>query len=60
MSKNQAIRTNLKENKIKHWELAEALKISETTLVRKLRKELPTEETEKILKVISELSKKTN
>lgn len=49
---NSDIRNLLKAQKIKHWKLADLLGISETTLVRKLRKELPKEEKEKILNII--------
>lgn len=55
---NQDIRTLLKTSKIKHWELAEALEISETTLVRKLRKELSNEEKKRIFNIIDKLIKK--
>jgi predicted XRE-type DNA-binding protein len=41
---------------IKQWQLAEALGISETHFSRKLRKELPEEEREKILSVIDQLT----
>ncbi len=39
---------------IKQYELAELLGLSETVLCRKLRKELPKEEKEKIIKLIKE------
>ena len=45
--KNLDIRQALKENNIKHWQLAEALNIAEFTLCRKLRHEL-SEEKKKI------------
>ena len=43
---NEDIRKLIKEENLKHWKLAERLGISETTLVRKLRKELNTKEKE--------------
>lgn len=43
---------------IKQWQIAEAMKISESYLSRKLRHELPEEEKEKIRSVIKELTKK--
>ena len=49
---NLEIRNNLKEHNIKHWELADKLGISEYTLVRKLRFELPKEEKERVLNTI--------
>lgn len=54
---NQDIRKAIKNADLKHWEVAELIGFSETTLVRKLRKELPEEEKKNILKIISELSK---
>lgn len=54
---NQDIRQAIKKANLKHWEVAELIGLSETTLVRKLRKELPEEEKKNILKIISELSK---
>ena len=49
---NSDIRNLLKTKNIKHWKLADLLGVSETTLVRKLRKELPKEEKEKIINII--------
>lgn len=49
---NSDIRTLLKKHNIKHWKLADLLGVSETTLVRKLRKELSEEEKEKIFNII--------
>ena len=57
MMKNIEIRNQLKETKIKHWQLAEKLGIADTTLCRKLRKELPEREKESILNAIEELNK---
>lgn len=54
---NIEVRNRLKELKITQWRLAEKLNIGETTLVRKLRKELNNEEKEKILKIINTLKK---
>jgi predicted XRE-type DNA-binding protein len=41
---------------VKQWQLAEALGLSETHFSRKLRKELPQEEKEKILETIDRLA----
>lgn len=49
---NEDIRYLIKEECLKHWKLAQRLGISEATLVRKLRKELTTEEKEKIKREI--------
>ena len=40
---NLEIRRKLKERKVMQWQVADALNISEMTLVRKLRYELPEE-----------------
>lgn len=54
---NVEIRSAYMQASIKQWQLAEALGISETHFSRKLRKELPQEEKEKILAVIEKLAK---
>lgn len=58
--KNQEIRNAMKENNIKQWELAEMLGISENTMCRKLRKELPDEEKKRILEIIRGKEEGTN
>ena len=55
--RNKEIRQRLKECHIKHWELADLLGISESTLCVKLRKELPESERERILCIINEFSR---
>ena len=55
--RNMEIRQRLKECNIKHWELADLLGISESTLCVKLRKELPDNDRERILCVINEFSR---
>lgn len=45
---------------IKLWELAEALGVADATLSRKLRRELPDDEKQRILEVIDLLSKEAN
>ena len=52
MKNNEKIRSELKAHNMKHYELADLLGISENTLCRKMRKELPKEEQEKIIAVI--------
>lgn len=49
---NVEVRNALKNRRISQWQLADLLGVSEQTIYRKLRKELPDEEKEKILKVI--------
>ncbi len=47
-------------NHVKKYQVAEKLGITDTSFSRKLRKKLSEEEKEKVLKIISELSKKSN
>lgn len=49
---NEKIRLALTANSVRHWQLADALGISEYTLCRKLRKELASEKQEEIIKLI--------
>lgn len=53
---NQDIRQASKDKKVQLWKIAEHLKISEPTMTRKLRHELPQTEKEKILTIIDELA----
>ena len=52
--KNIKIRKALKETGVRYWELARILGISDGTLCRRLRDELPAEEQEEIVKLIRE------
>ena len=52
--KNKRIREALFETGIRQYELAALLGVSDMTLFRKLRFELPDEEQERIIKVINE------
>lgn len=52
---NTDIRLKAKENGVPLWKIAEKLNISEPTMTRKLRKELPDEEKTKIIGIIAEL-----
>ena len=54
MKANRQIRTALEESRMRHWELADLLGISENTLIRRLRKELPEEEQKRIISIIKE------
>lgn len=57
MSKsNSEIRTLAKQSNVFLYEIAERLNISEPTITRRLRRELPDEEKEKIKAVIAELA----
>ena len=52
---NLEIRRKLKETKVMQWQVADELGVSEMTLVRKLRYELPEAEKQKIFQIIKEL-----
>lgn len=49
---NEKIRNQLKTFNLKQWQLADLLGISEFTLTRKLRHELPAEEQKRICELI--------
>lgn len=53
--KNMDIRQECKEANVCFWQIAEYMRISEMTFSRKLRKELPVEEKQKIRAIIAEL-----
>ena len=54
---NQDIRNAIGGNGLKHWQVAEALGVSESLLSRKLRSELPDDEKNKILEIVKQLAK---
>lgn len=54
---NLEIRVAIKKARLFAYEVAEALGITETYFSRKLRKELPDEEKQKILAVIAQLAR---
>lgn len=54
---NQAIRQAAQEKGVFFWQIADAIGIHEGTFSRRLRRELPQEDREKILAIIDELSK---
>ena len=54
---NLLIRQTAKAKKVPLWAVADRMNISEPTMTRKLRHELPPEETEKILALIGELAR---
>ena len=53
---NQAIREAAKKAGVKLWMIADELSISEPSMTRKMRRELPEAEKVQLLKVISKLS----
>lgn len=54
--KNSDIRNAAKASGVRLWEIAEKLRIQDSALSRKLRRELPPEERDKILGIIHELA----
>ena len=52
---NQEIRQRLAQAQVKQWQLAEAMSVSEFTLSRRLRHELPEEEQARILDIIDRM-----
>ena len=52
---NKEIRTALRTNDIKQWQLAEAIGISEFTLCRRLRKELDEQEKKQMMEKINSI-----
>lgn len=54
---NQDIRRTAAGAGVKLWQIAEALGIADCSLSRKLRRELPTAEKERIFTIIEQLSK---
>lgn len=55
--KNYDVKTAAKNRGVYLWQVAEALGIADTTLCRRLRKELSAEEKERIFSIIDELSR---
>lgn len=53
---NICIRKALKQTGVNHWEIAEALGISEATMCRWLRRELPADKREHMLKTIERIA----
>lgn len=57
---NQDIRRTAAGAGVKLWQIADALGIADCSLSRKLRKELPQEEKDRILGIIRELSQEVS
>ena len=53
---NEIIRTELKEKGVRQWELAAAIGISEQTMVRRMRFEMPDEVQLHLLEVIEKVA----
>ena len=56
MLNNSDLRKSAKENGVALWEIADRLNISEPTMTRKLRRELPAEEKQRIFSLIDEIA----
>ena len=54
---NAYIKRYAKDRGVKLWEVAYRYGITDATFSRKLRRELPTQEQEKIMEIINELAK---
>lgn len=57
---NQDIRRMAAGNGVRLWQIAEVLGIADCSLSRKMRRELPRSEKERIIRIIRELSQETN
>ena len=53
---NKDIHTYAKENNVKLWQIAKAMGISEPTMTRKLRSELPEQDKQTFRRIVDELS----
>jgi len=56
--RNVAIREQAKSNGVRFWEIAEVMGVSEATVTRMLRRELPETEQRKILKIVADLARR--
>jgi len=56
--RNLVIREAAKSNGVRFWEIAEAMGVSEATVTRMLRRELPEVERGKILNVVADLARR--
>ena len=55
--RNNTIREQAKSNGVKFWEIAEAMGVSEATVTRMLRRELPGAEQRKILDIVADIAR---
>lgn len=58
--KNKEIREAIASAKIRYWQVAEAYGCTDGTFSRKLRKELPREDKEKIFSIIKKLAQEVS
>lgn len=57
---NEVVRRFAAGNGVKLWQVAEVLGIADTSLSRKMRRELPQDEKMKIMKIIQNLAQEVN
>ena len=57
---NQDIRQTATKSNVRLWRIADALGITDSSFSRKLRKELPQEEKERIFSIIQKLSQEVS
>ncbi|KNZ41446.1 hypothetical protein [Acetobacterium bakii] len=55
---NIDLRTQMKKEGVRQWQVAEVLNFNESVFSRKMRKELPDEEKQQILEAIEKLKEK--
>ena len=53
---NLELRTKARRNGVRLWEIADKLGVSEPTITRKFRRELPDNEKQRILAIIDEIA----
>lgn len=53
---NKELRNEAKSRNVKHWQIADYIGISESTLVHWLRKKLPKEKADKVYEAISAIA----
>jgi hypothetical protein len=58
MLANSDIRSTAKTKGVRLWEIAEFLKVSDPTMTRMLRRELPDKEKQRFLSIIEEIASK--
>lgn len=56
MKNNEAVKAKIKQAQIKQWQVAEALGVHESTLIKHLRSELPEEEYSRIITAIEAIA----
>jgi hypothetical protein len=53
---NREVRSHAKERKVFLWEIAERLSLQDSNFSKKLRRELPAEERERIMAIIDQIA----